>query len=128
MNRNKTLKTVFSYLRPYAVYVIISLLLALITVALTLYVPILTGQAVDEILGAGNVNFSQIFRIIWLIGLAVAITSVAQWFMSVCNNRLTYGMVRDIRRDAFAKILKLPLKYLDKHPSGDLVSRVITDV
>ena len=128
MNRKKTLKNVFSYLRPYLGYVIVSLLLSLFTVALTLYVPILTGQAVDEILGVGKVNFPQIFRIIFLIGLAVVFTAVAQWLMSICNNRLTYGMVRDIRRDAFAKILKLPLNYLDKHPSGDLVSRVITDV
>ncbi len=128
MNRKKTLKTVFSYLHPYVGYVVLSLILSLTTVALTLYVPILTGQAVDEILGAGQVNFSRIFQIVFLIVIAVAVTSVAQWLMSVCNNRLTYGMVRDIRRDAFAKILKLPLKYLDQHPTGDLVSRVISDV
>lgn len=128
MNRKNTIKTVFSYLRPYWGYLVLSLVLALVTVALTLYVPILTGQAVDEIISAGNVNFSEIFRIIYLIGISVAVTSVAQWGMSYFNNRLTYGMVRDIRRDAFAKISTLPLRYLDSNPVGDLVSRVITDV
>ncbi len=128
MNRKETLKTVFSYLRHYWGYLVLSLLLALITVALTLYVPILTGQAIDKIIDAGNVNFPEIFRIILRIALAVAITSVAQWSMSFCNNRLTYGMVRDIRRDAFSKISILPLSYLDSHPVGDLASRVITDV
>ncbi len=128
MNRKKTLKTVFSYLRRYWGYLVLSLLLALITVALTLYVPILTGRAVDEIIGVDNVNFSKILRIIGLIGISVAVTAVAQWGMSYFNNRLTYGMVRDIRRDAFAKISTLPLRYLDANPVGDLVSRVITDV
>lgn len=128
MNRKQTLKTVFSYLRHYWGYLALSLILALLTVALTLYVPILTGQAVDEIVSAGNVDFPEIFRIILRIGIAVAVTSVAQWSMSFCNNRLTYGMVRDIRRDAFSKISVLPLRYLDSHPVGDLVSRVIADV
>ena len=128
MNRKQTLKTVFSYLRRYRGFLILSLLLSVVTVALTLYVPILTGQAVDVILGAGNVDFSKITQIASLIGIAVAVTSVCQWGMSLCNNRLTYGMVRDIRRDAFAKIRTLPLKYLDSHPVGELVSRAITDV
>ncbi len=128
MSRKETIKTVFSYLRHYWGYLVLSLGLALVTVALTLYVPILTGQAVDEIVGAGNVNFPKIFQIIFLIGVSVAVTSVAQWGMSYFNNRLTYGMVRDIRRDAFAKISTLPLRYLDSHPVGDLVSRIITDV
>ncbi len=128
MNRKKTLKTVFSYLRPYSGYIVLSLIFSLATVALTLYVPILTGQAVDVILGKGNVDFSKIFHIIFLIGIAVAVTAVMQWLMSICNNRITYGTVRDIRRDAFSKILELPLNYLDKHPVGDLVSRVIVDV
>lgn len=128
MNRKQTLKTVFSYLRRYWGYLVLSLILALLTVALTLYVPILTGQAVDEIIGAGNVNFPEIFRIILRIAIAVAVTSFAQWCMSFCNNRLTYGMVRDIRKDAFSKISVLPLRYLDSHPVGDLVSRIITDV
>ncbi len=128
MNRKQTLKTVFSYLRPYVGYLILSLVLALITVALTLYVPILTGQAVDEIVGVGQVNFPKIFQIIIVIALAVAATSLAQWGMSLCNNRLTYGMVRDVRRDAFSKLVRLPLRYLDSQPIGDTVSRLITDV
>ena len=128
MNRKQTLKTVFSYLRPYVGYLILSLVLALITVACTLYVPILTGQAVDEILGAGQVHFAKIFQIIALIVLAVALTSLAQWGMEFCNNRLTYGMVRDVRRDAFSKLTRLPLRYLDGQPMGDTVSRIVTDV
>jgi len=128
MNRKQTLKTVFSYLRRYRGFLILSLLLSVVTVALTLYVPILTGQAVDVILDAGNVDFSKITQIASLIGISVAVTSACQWGMSLCNNRPTYGMVRDIRRDAFAKIRTLPLKYLDSHPVGELVSRVITDV
>ncbi len=128
MKQKNTLKTVFSYLRKHWGYLACSLLLAVVTVALTLYVPILTGQAVDQILGQGNVNFAEVIRILVLIGISVAITAFAQWFMALCNNRLTFGMVRDIRKDAFATISKLPLKYLDKHPVGDLVSRVITDV
>ncbi len=128
MNRKQTLRTVFSYLRRYWGYFAASLVLALLTVALTLYVPILVGQAVDEIVGVENVNYPEIFRIIFLILLSVSATAFAQWIMSLCNNRLTYGMVRDIRRDAFAKISVLPLKYLDSHPVGDLVSRVIADV
>ncbi|MBO5222596.1 MAG: ABC transporter ATP-binding protein [Clostridia bacterium] len=128
MNRKNTLKTVFSYLKPYRVYLLCSLFLTLITVALTLMVPILTGKAVDRILGAGAVDFGGVIRILLYIGGAVAITSVCQWLMSLCNNRMTYGMVRDIRRDAFGRLRVLPLKYLDSHPIGDLVSRVITDV
>jgi len=128
MNRKSTLKTVLAYLKPYRLFLVLSLILALITVALTLYIPILTGQAVDRIVSAGDVDFSAILRILLYIGTAVAVTSVCQWLMSLCNNRLTYGMVRDIRRDAFGRIRILPLKFLDSHPVGDLVSRVITDV
>ena len=128
MKRKDTLKSVLSYLKPYRAYLFLSLLLAAITVALTLYVPILVGQAVDCILGEGAVDFSAVFCIILYICAAVAVTSVAQWFMSICNNRLTYGMVRDIRKEAFAHIGRLPLKYLDSHPVGDLVSRMISDV
>ena len=127
MNRTETLKKVFSYLRRYWYYLFGSLLLAALTVALTLYVPILTGDAVDNILGIGQVDFSAIFSIVVKILIAVAVTSAAQWVMSVLNNHLTYYVVRDIRRDAFARIRILPLKFLDAHPVGELVSRVITD-
>ena len=127
MNRTETLKKVFSYLRRYWYYLFGSLLLAALTVALTLYVPILTGDAVDNILGIGQVDFSAITSIVVKILVAVAVTSAAQWIMSVLNNHLTYYVVRDIRRDAFARIRILPLKFLDAHPVGELVSRVITD-
>ncbi|MBQ5820151.1 MAG: ABC transporter ATP-binding protein [Clostridia bacterium] len=127
MNRTETLKKVFSYLRRYWYYLLGSLLLAALTVALTLYVPILTGDAVDNIIGAGQVDFQAIFSIVVKILIAVAVTSAAQWIMSVLNNHLTYYVVRDIRRDAFARIRILPLKFLDAHPVGELVSRVITD-
>lgn len=127
MNRKSTLKQLFAYLKPYRFYLGVSLLLALITVGLTLLIPILTGFAIDEILGVGAVNFAAVIRILGCIFFSVAATSFCQWIMSVCNNRLTYCVVRDIRRDAFGRIGKLPLKYLDAHPVGDLVSRVITD-
>ena len=127
MNRTETLKKVFSYLRRYWYYLLGSLLLAALTVALTLYVPILTGDAVDNIIGVGQVDFQAIFSIVVKILIAVAVTSAAQWIMSVLNNHLTYYVVRDIRRDAFARIRILPLKFLDAHPVGELVSRVITD-
>ena len=127
MNRKSTLNRVFAYLRPYRFYLFLSLLLALITVGLTLLIPILTGYAIDEIVGAGAVNFPAVIRILIYILLSVGVTAVCQWIMSVCNNRLSFCVVRDIRRDAFGRIEKLPLKYLDSHPVGDLVSRVITD-
>lgn len=125
--RRNTLKTILSYLRPYRWVFLLSLFFSLVTVALSLYVPILIGRAVDAIIGPGEVSFSAIFAIILQILGAIAVTAVLQWFMGVCNNRMTFGMVRDIRRDAFARIRVLPLKYLDAHPVGDLVSRVITD-
>ncbi|MBO5248755.1 MAG: ABC transporter ATP-binding protein [Clostridia bacterium] len=128
MNRKQTIKTVLSYLRPYWGYLFLSLSLALVTVALTLYVPILTGQAVDQILGVGDVNFPEVFKILVSIAASVSVTALAQWGMSLCNNRLTFGMIRDIRRDAFKKISVLPLRYIDSRPVGDLVSRVISDV
>ncbi len=127
MTRKQTIKTVFSYLAPYSGYLALSLILSLVTVVLTLYVPILTGRAIDEIIAKGDVNFPAVTKIIFVILCAVVVTSFAQWGMGLCNNRLTYGMVRDVRRDAFARIRTLPLKYLDSHPVGDLVSRVITD-
>ena len=118
MNRKSTLNRVFAYLKPYRFYLFLSLLLALITVGLTLLIPILTGYAIDEIVGAGAVNFPAVIRILIYILLSVGVTAVCQWIMSVCNNRLSFCVVRDIRRDAFGRIEKLPLKYLDSHPVG----------
>ena len=124
----KTLKKVFSYMKHYLPLLILSLILAAITVILTLYFPILTGQAIDLIIGKGSVDFAGIFEIAKKALLVVILTAIAQWFMNICNNRMTYHIVRDIRKDAFDKIEKLPLSYVDSHSHGDLVSRVIADV
>lgn len=127
MNQKETLKKVLRYIRKYWFYLIVSLLLALLTVALTLYVPILTGQAVDRILGEGSVDFAGVGAICIRIGIAIGITMLAQWIMNVANNKITYSVVRDIRRDAFEKIQVLPLRYIDSHSYGEIVSRVIAD-
>lgn len=124
----ETLKTVLNYTKKYMVYIIFSLVFAALTVALTLYVPILTGEAIDLIIDKGNVNFDEIYTIIKKIVVIIALTAVAQWIMNICNNKITYGVVRDIRRKAFDKLEILPLKYIDAHSHGDIVSRVITDV
>ena len=119
---------ILTYIRPYGLWVFFSLLTAGISVALTLYVPVLTGQAVDEILGPGEVNFPEILRILTRIGIIVVVTMAAQWIMNVCNNRIVYRVTRDIRERAFEKIEILPLKYLDVHSTGEIVSRVVADV
>lgn len=128
MNQKQTLFKVLKYIKKYTFFLICSLVLAAVTVALTLYVPILTGHAIDSILGPGEVDFPQVVSVLWKIGLAVAVTMVAQWIMNVCNNKITYSVVRDIRDEAFRKIQKLPLKYMDGHSHGEVVSRVIADV
>lgn len=124
----KTLKTVLQYTKKYMVYIVFSLIFAALTVALTLYVPILTGDAIDLIIDKGNVNFDEIFAILKKIGIIILLTAIAQWIMNLCNNKITYGVVRDIRRKAFDKLEILPLKYIDAHSHGGIVSRVITDV
>ena len=126
--RRATLRRVLRYLRHYLPLLILSLLLAAVTVALTLYVPILTGEAVDRIVGPGEVDFAGVARIALTIGVCVGVTSLAQWIMSVCNNRVTFCVVRDIRRDAFRRLNELPLSYIDSHAHGELVSRIIADV
>lgn len=126
--RKGTLARVLGYVGRYKALLIASLLLSLLTVAATLYVPILTGDAVDLLLGPGQVDFAALLPLLWRIGLLVAVTALAQWLTGLCNNRMTYATVRDIRTDAFAHIQRLPLSYLDQHPTGDLVSRVIADV
>lgn len=126
--QKEALIKVFGYTRHYLPLLVISILLATVTVALTLYFPILTGRAIDLIITKDQVDFNGI----WVIakqGLMVILgTALAQWIMSMCNNRMTYSIVRDIRRDAFAKIERLPLSYVDSHSHGDLVSRIIADV
>ena len=123
-----TLKKVLRYIRPYWPLVAFSILLAAVTVAASLYIPILTGNAVDLILGPGQVDFAGIFKILVEICVIIAIAALAQWLMSLFNNRITYRVVRDIRNKAFDQLQKLPLKYLDGHPTGQIVSRVIADV
>jgi len=124
----ETLKQVLNYIRRYWLLVGLSLILAALTVILTLYIPILTGDAVDLLLGKGAVDFDGVFSIMKKIGIAVAVTAVSQWVMNTCNNHITYHVVKDIREDAFHKLEQLPLKYLDAHAYGDIVSRVIADV
>ncbi len=124
----KTLKRVLSYIRPYRAAVLLSLFLALVTVVLTLYVPILTGQAVDRIVGAGAVDFAGLWGVLKRIFLVVALTALAQWLMNHINNRITYQVVKDIRTKAFGRMEELPLSYIDSHPSGDLISRIIADI
>lgn len=127
MTQKETIKKVLHYIRRYRFFLIASLVLALITVVLTLYVPILTGQAVDLIVGKGQVDFAGVYRICVKIGIAILLTMVAQWVMNVANNKITYSVVRDIRTDAFEKIQVLPLSYIDSHSYGGIVSRVIAD-
>ena len=123
-----TLKKVLRRIRSYWMFLALSVLLAAVTVAATLYIPILTGRAVDLVIGRGEVDFSGIFRILLQIGVFIGIAALSQWGMNLSNNRVAYRVVRDIRNEAMEKIQILPLRYLDAHPSGDLVSRVIADV
>lgn len=126
--QSETLKKVFRHLGRYRIFVVFSILLATVSVALTLYIPKLTGYAVDYIVGPGEVSFSGAIRVMIRIGICTLITALAQWLMNVCNNKMTYQIVRDIRNEAFRKIEILPLKYIDGHPYGEVVSRVIADV
>lgn len=126
--QKSTIKTVLGYIKRYNLLVVLSLFFAAATVAFTLYVPILTGQGVDCIVGQGKIDFDTLGSIILKIIIIVLITSLLQWLMNICNNRITYGVVRDIRNEAFEKIEKMPLSYIDTHQHGDIVSRVIADV
>lgn len=124
----ETLKKVFRRLGRYRIFLVFTILLSVITVALTLYVPKLTGKAVDCIVAKGQVDFGGVMEILGQIGICILITAFAQWLMNICNNKMTYQIVRDIRNDAFEKIEILPLKYIDGHSYGEVVSRVIADV
>ena len=123
-----TLVKVLRYLKPYWFYLGLSLVLAAVSVALTLYVPKLTGRAIDHIIARGHVDFPAILAVLKQIAIAIAVTALAQWIMNICNNKMTYHIVRDIRNEAFRKIEILPLKYIDSHSYGEIVSRVIADV
>ncbi len=126
--RKSALRGTLRRIGPYRGYVILSLIVAAASVAAQLYIPILTGDAIDRMLGVGIVDFAGVARIVALIGVSIGIAALAQWIMSECNNRVTFGVSRDLRNEAIAKLQKLPLSYLDAHPSGDLLSRVVADV
>ena len=123
-----TMKKVLEYLRPYMGLVALSVLLAAVTVALTLYVPVLIGRAIDLIVGPGQVGMPGILRLILRIAIVVAATAAVQWVVNTINNKITFQVVRDVRAQAFAKLQILPLSYIDSHPTGEIVSRVIADV
>ena len=123
-----TMKKVLEYLRPYMGLVVLSVLLAAVTVALTLYVPVLIGRAIDLIVGPGQVDMPGILRLILRIAIVVAATAAVQWVVNTINNKITFQVVRDVRAQAFAKLQILPLSYIDSHPTGEIVSRVIADV
>ena len=123
-----TLLKVLKRIKKYSGFLILSILMAAVSVASTLYVPILVGRGIDHIVGPGNVDFAGISRILVTIGVIVAITALSQWIMNICNNKITYHVTRDIRDEAMEKIQKLPLKYIDGQSYGDIVSRVIADV
>ena len=123
-----TLKKVLHYMKHYIPLLVLSVILATVSVALTLYFPILTGRAIDLILAKGRVDFAGIIALAKQGVIVIAITAAAQWIMNMCNNRMTYNIVRDIRKDAFDKIEKLPFSYIDGHSHGDMVSRIIADV
>ena len=123
-----TLKKVLHYMKHYIPLLVLSVILATVSVALTLYFPILTGRAIDLILAKGRVDFDGIIALAKQGVIVIAITAAAQWIMNMCNNRMTYNIVRDIRKDAFDKMEKLPFSYIDSHSHGDMVSRIIADV
>lgn len=124
----RTLGRVLQLLRGARKWFVLTLLLSLVTVALTLYVPILVGDAIDTMLGKGQVDFTSITRILLTIGISISITSLAQWGMSILNNKITYAIVAQLREQAMRKIAHLPVSYLDAHPAGETVSRIIADV
>lgn len=128
MNKAGTIRKVLSYMKRYIPLLVISLALSVVTVALTLYFPILTGRAIDLIVGKGKVDFTAMTAILTRAAIIVVIAAAAQWLTNICNNRMTYNIVRDIRCDAFLNIEKMPLSYIDSHSHGDMVSRIIADV
>ena len=128
MKKRNTMRRLLRYLKKYWLLLILSLLFAALTVVMTLYLPILIGQAVDLIVAPGQVEFSTIARLLLKMGILIGATALSQWIMNACNNRITYRTVRDIRSDAFARLEILPLRYIDAHSYGEIVSRVIADV
>ena len=127
MNNKEIIRRIFSYVKRYNALMIFSLLLSVVSVAGALYIPVLVGRAIDLIVDSGAVYFDNIFSILIKIAVIVAVTAVCQWIMNVLNNKITFGVVRDMRDKAFSKIERLPVSYIDSHPGGDIVSRVIAD-
>ena len=127
-NNKETIKKVLDYIGKYKIFLLLSIILAAISVALTLYIPILTGNAVDCILGPGQVDFAGILVILKKMAVIILLTAIVQWLMNACNNKITYQVIRDVRDEAFRKLEILPLKYIDSHAHGDIVSRIIADV
>jgi ATP-binding cassette subfamily B multidrug efflux pump len=127
-NTGTTVKKVLLRIKRYWFFLILSILMAAVTVASSLYVPILIGNAIDYIIGPQNVEFKAITAILSEVGIVIAITALSQWIMNICNNKITYHVTRDIRDEAIEKIEVLPLKYIDGHSYGEVVSRVIADV
>lgn len=139
VNQKETLIKVLRYIKPYSLLVVLTIIMAAISVALTLYLPILTGDAVDVLFQLSpegsillNVGpdfvWTKLFRILWKMGIVIAVTALTQWVMNICNNKIVYNVIQDIRKKAFRRIEELPLKYLDAHSHGDIVSRVVADV
>lgn len=126
--QEETIKKILKRIRPYRLFVVCSLVFAVITVGTTLYAPILVGDAVDYILAEGKVDFAAIFHILKKLAVIICMTGAAQWLMNLCNNRITYCVVKDVRTEAFARLQVLPLKYVDSHQYGETISRIITDV
>ena len=124
----EALRRVLTYIRPYGFFVGVSLVVAAVSVAAQLYIPLLCGDAIDLMIGPGQVDRSGVWTIILEILVVMALAALAQWLLSVCNNRITFSVTRDLRNDAIHKIQSLPLSYLDSHPSGDIVSRMVADV
>lgn len=128
MNNKQILSRVFSYVGRYKIHLVLSMLLAVVSVAGTLYVPVLLGRVIDFIVDKGNVDFDGIVPILIEVCIIVGVVALAQWLMNVLNNKITFGVVRDMRDKAFSKLERLPVSYIDSHPSGEVVSRVIADV
>lgn len=127
-NNKEIMKKVLHHIGKYKFFLLLSIIMAAVSVALTLYIPILTGDVVDCIIGLGNVDFDGIFIILKKMAVIILLTAIIQWLMNTCNNKIAYQVVRDVRDEAFKKLEILPLKYIDGHPHGDIVSRIIADV
>ena len=128
-NKNReVLRRILLFTRPYAPFIVISFVCAAVSVAVSLIVPVFCGKAIDEMIGAGSVRFEGVMTIIGGIGIVVAVAALAQWIMAVCNNKITFGVSRDLRNEAIRKIQTFPLSFLDSHPTGDLLSRITADV